>query len=43
MIGARKKTLGKTRSETKPLSLPANESMERAELTMEDWIQETLI
>ena len=43
MIGARKKTLGKTRSETKPLSLPTNESMERAELTMEDWIQETCL
>ena len=43
MIGARTKTLGKTRSETKPLSSPTNESMERAELTMEDWIQETCL
>ena len=41
MIGARKETLGKTRSETKALSSPSNESMERADLTMEDWIQET--
>ena len=41
MIGAREETLGKTRSETKELSSPTNESMERANLTMEDWIQET--
>ena len=43
MIGARKETLGKTRSETKALSSPRNESMERADLTMEDWIQETCL
>ena len=36
MIGARKETLGKTRSETKALSSPSHESMERADLTMED-------
>ena len=36
MIGARKETLGKPRSETKELSSPTNESMERAGLTMED-------
>ena len=41
MIGAREDTLGRTRSETKGLSSPTNESMERADLTMEDWIQET--
>ena len=41
MIGAREETLGKTRSETKELSSPTNESTERADLTMEDWIQET--
>ena len=41
MIGAREETLGKTRSETKEMSSPTNESMERADLTMEDWIQET--
>ena len=41
MIGAREETLGRTRSETKELSSPTNESMERADLTMEDWIQET--
>ena len=40
MIGAREETLGKTRSETKEMSSPRNESMERADLTMEDWIQE---
>ena len=43
MIGARKETLGKTRSETKELSFPTNESMERADLTVEDWIQETCL
>ena len=43
MIGARKETLGKTRSEAKALSSPTNESMERADLTMEDWIQETCL
>ena len=43
MIGARKETLGKTRSETKALSSPTNESMERVDLTMEDWIQETCL
>ena len=40
MIGAREETLGRTRSETKELSSPTNESMERADLTMEDWIQD---
>ena len=43
MIGARKETLGKNRSETKALSSPTNESMERTDLTMEDWIQETCL
>ena len=43
MIGAREETMGKTRSETKELSSPTNESMERADLTMEDWIQETCL
>ena len=43
LIGARKETLGKTRSETRSLSSPRNESMERADLTMEDWIQETCL
>ena len=43
MIGARKETTGKTRSETKELSSPTNESMERADLTMEDWIRESCL
>ena len=43
VIGARKETLGKTRSQTKEMSSPRNESMERADLTMEDWIQETCL
>ena len=43
MIGARKETLGKTRSQMKEMSSPRNESMESADLTMEDWIQETCL
>ena len=43
MIGAREETLGRTRSETKELSSPTDESMERADLSMEDWIQETCL
>ena len=43
MIGARKETLGKTSSQTKEMSSARNESMERADLTMEDWIQETCL
>ena len=43
MIEARKETLGKTRSQTKEMSSPRNESMERADLTMEDWIQQTCL
>ena len=39
MIGARTETLGKTRSQTKEISSPRNKCMERADLTMEDWIQ----
>ena len=41
MIGAREETLGRTRIETKSLSSPTNESMERADFTLEEWIQET--
>ena len=41
MIGAREETLGRMRSETKELSSPTNESMEKADLTLEDCIQET--
>ena len=43
MIGAREETLGRTRSQTHEMSSPRNESMERADLTMEDWIQETCL
>ena len=43
MIGAREETLGKTRSETKEMSSPRNESMDRADLKVEDWIQETCL
>ena len=43
MIGAREETLGKTRSDTKEMPSPTNESMERADLSMEDWIQETCL
>ena len=43
MIGAGKEKLGKTRSQTKKMSFPRSESMERADLTMEDWIQETCL
>ena len=43
MIGAGEETLGRTRSETKELLSPTNESMERADITMEDWIQETCL
>ena len=43
MIGAREETLERTRSETKSISSPTNESMERADLILEDWIQETCL
>ena len=43
MIGVRKEELGRTRSQTKEMISPKNESMERAELTMEDWVQETCL
>ena len=37
MIG---ETLGRTRSQTQEMFSPSNDSMERADLTMEDRIQE---
>ena len=43
MIGARKEELGRNRSQTKEKMSPRNKSMERAELTMEDWIHETCL
>ena len=41
MIGAREEELGRTRSQTQEMFSPRDESTERAELTMEEWIQET--
>ena len=43
MIGARKEELGRTRSQTKEMMSPRNKPMERAELTMEEWIHETCL
>ena len=43
MIGTRKEELGWTRSQTKEMMSPRNESMEKAEFTMEDWIHETCL
>ena len=43
MIGARKEELGRTRSQTKEMMSTKNVSMEKAELTMEEWIQETCL
>ena len=43
MTGARKEELGRPRSRTKEMMSPRHESMERAELTMEDWIHETCL
>ena len=40
IIGVREETLGRTRSQTQEMSSTRNESMERADLTMQDWIQE---
>ena len=43
MIGFREEELGRARSQTKEMMSPKNESMERAKLTMEDWIHETCL
>ena len=43
MIGAREEELGRTRSQKQEMMSPRNESMERAEMTMEDWIHETCL
>ena len=42
-LGERKEELGRTRSQTKEMMSPKHESIERAELTMEDWIKETCL
>ena len=39
MIGAREDELGRARSQTQEMFPPRNEYNERAELTVEDWIQ----
>ena len=41
--GAREETLRRTRIQTQEMSSPRNESVEREDLTMEDWIQETCL
>ena len=43
MIGAREEESGRTRRKTQEMMSPRNESMKRAELTMEDWIHETCL
>ena len=43
MIVARKVELGRTRNQTKEMMSHKKESMERAELRMEDWIQQTCL
>ena len=43
MIGARKEELGRTSSQTIEMMSPRTKSMEKAELTMEDWIHETCL
>ena len=43
MIGAREVELGRTRSQKQEMKSPRNESMERVELTMADWIHETCL
>ena len=43
MIGARGETLGRTRSQSQEMISSRNEPMERADSTMENWIQETCL
>ena len=43
IIGAREEALRRTRSKTQEVSSPRDESRERADLKMEDWIQETCL
>ena len=43
MIGVREETLVNTRSQTQEMLSPRNESIERADSTMEVWIQETCL
>ena len=41
MIGAREENLGSTRSQTLEMRSPSNQAMERANVNMDNWIQET--
>ena len=41
MIGAREENLGSTRSQTLEMRSPSNHAMERANINMDNWIQET--
>ena len=41
MIGARQESLGSTRSQTLEMRSPSNQSMERANIHTDNWIQET--
>ena len=41
MIGARENNLGSTRSEKRAMRSPNNQEMERPDMTMDNWIQET--
>ena len=41
MIGAGEEILGSTRSQTLKMRSPSNQAMERANINMDNWIQET--
>ena len=41
MIGAREENLGSTRSESREMRSPHHQEMERIDMTMDNWIQET--
>ena len=41
MIGAKEENLGSTRSQTLEMRSPSNQAMERANINMDNWIQET--
>ena len=41
MIGAREENLGSKRSQTLEMRSPSNQAMERANINMDNWIQET--
>ena len=41
MIGAREENLGSTRSQTLEMRSPSNQAMERDNINMDNWVQET--